>query len=107
MGIMNKKVIIVTSSDGIAIFSRWLKENGLYEKYCYAFKEHAKRYYVSLPPSLIVRLKDYEGSLRLRHAIVSILNTLSFFWNETKEGRDFWDDVNRRWQEYICKILNG
>ena len=83
----------------LKVFSRFLKENGIYSKYAREFTRTKHCPFT---------VKGYYGYIRTRFP-----DTLRFmanpidrglYWNGTIDGYDFWHEINAKWLKYRNRI---
>ena len=69
--------------NAVGLFKKFLRDNGIYEKYCRNFNV------------------NYAGNNngKIKHKFYFISG--AFFWRRTKDGFDFWEEMNKRWISYI------
>ena len=79
------------------VFLRFLKDNGVFSRYFAIMRSNPEGYFITL----------YDGNLILFFNNVACYDwtTECFTWVKQKEGRDFWENIHRKWSSYSYKNL--
>ena len=94
---------ILKRKNGIKIFKRFLKENGVYS----AFFREAKKNTFS-ESTLVRRFKGNINELfeYLKDTPEEIIDR-ALHWRDTEQGAAFWDDISDKFRDFLdCRIAN-
>ena len=98
---MKKNNYPKTLKENIRHFLRFLKETKVYEKFLWEYKNHHNRYIINNISSRLDNFFHYIRYYKVPLRDYLIDSSISFF--KTKDGRDFWYNVDDLWLIYIYK----
>lgn len=93
-----KKEITKDNVNYLSIFTRFLKEYGLYY-----------RYFKNIDDNGRIHLNEIINKKPIAHFDLLYLVDYAFQWSTTSEGHSFWSDVDNVWgsiYHYISKRIN-
>lgn len=81
------------------LFIKFLKQTNAYEQYMYNFKRHR-----TIHKELINKNKFAPKDFFVNTFYLDFLDTDAFFWRDTKQKYDYWNEINFKWFYNIKKI---
>ena len=108
---VKKEITLKEVSKEFIIF---LKENNAYEKFKQNIRQQKHSIYQQINPNpfMDVIMCAYEQNLNEKQtkrdfiASVSSIIDHSLIWANTKEGHEFWRNLNRKWSIHSYNIFN-